>query len=160
MSVIHSDRTFPYEVDFSEWLANLVHNFVFASNPCKHVNDQFVLKAPLARVQEVAKCLGKVVEQQFYEVRLHPWRKFLKKDSFFNDQIKVVLERIFNLSCNLEVKPWSQVHRFVTALNFLDPQVQRVQSHPKQTRKPGIKSDHKVCYQSHKQREKRHSKKF
>ena len=61
------------------------------------------------------------------QVSLHLWSDLLVELEFFNDQVEIVEESLFDIFSNVVVQSGLDMVRLVRFLNLLDPHVQRVE---------------------------------
>jgi hypothetical protein len=94
-----------------------------------HVDDELVGEAPLALIEKVVEGLFEFLEHSgiLNQVSLHLWRDLLIELEFFNDQVEIIHESLFDVLSDVVVKSWLDMEWLVGLFNLLDPHVELIQ---------------------------------
>jgi len=94
-----------------------------------HVDDELVGEASLALIEKVVEGLFEFLEHSgiLNQVSLHLWRDLLIELEFFNDQVEIIHESLFDVLSDVVVKSWLDMEWLVGLFNLLDPHVELIQ---------------------------------
>jgi hypothetical protein len=94
-----------------------------------HVDDELVGEASLALIEKVVEGLFEFLEHSgiLNQVSLHLWRDLLIELEFFNDQVEIIHEGLFDVLSDVVVKSWLDMEWLVGLFNLLDPHVELIQ---------------------------------
>ena len=92
-------------------------------------NDDFVGKAILTGIEEVAELSLEVVEEKVDQICLYLWWELLIEIELFNDQVVVILERFLDRFTDVKIEASRDVQVAdcrIGLLELLDPHIQIV----------------------------------
>jgi hypothetical protein len=94
-----------------------------------HVDNELVGEASLALIEKVVEGLFEFLEHSgiLNQVSLHLWRDLLIELEFFNDQVEIIHESLFDVLSDVVVKSWLDMEWLVGLFNLLDPHVELIQ---------------------------------
>lgn len=94
-----------------------------------HVDNELVGEASLALIEKVVEGLFEFLEHSgiLNQVSLHLWRDLLIELEFFNDQVEIIHEGLFDVLSDVVVKSWLDMEWLVGLFNLLDPHVELIQ---------------------------------
>jgi hypothetical protein len=93
-----------------------------------HVDNELVGETSLALIEKVVERLFEFLEHSsiLNQVSLHLWRDLLIELEFFNDQVEIIHESLFDVLSDIVVESWLDVERLVGLFNLLDPHVKLI----------------------------------
>ena len=94
-----------------------------------HVDNELVGETSLALIEKVVERLFEFLEHSgiLNQVSLHLWRDLLIELEFFNDQVEIIHEGLFDVLSDIVVKSWLDMEWLVGLFNLLDPHVELIQ---------------------------------
>lgn len=94
-----------------------------------HVDDELVGKTSLTLIEEVVEGFLEFLEHSgvLDQVGLHLWGDLLVELEFFNNQVEIVHEGLFDVLPDIIVESWLDVEGLVGLFDLLDPHIKLVQ---------------------------------
>jgi hypothetical protein len=82
------------------------YNSTWSVKSAEHIDDKFISKASLAFVKEMVERFFKFLENSsiLNQLCLHLWCDLLIEREFFNDQVEIIFECLFNVLSDIVIQ--------------------------------------------------------